>query len=39
LEISWTLFENKRKIAIVHEDVYQNVELDFWKFDSMVNEV
>jgi hypothetical protein len=29
LEISHTLFENKKKKTIVGEDVYQDVKLDF----------
>lgn len=38
LEISQTLFEEKKKRVIVSEDVYQNAKLNYWKLDSMINE-
>jgi hypothetical protein len=38
LEISQTLFEDKKKRVIVSEDVYQNAKLNYWKLDSMINE-
>ncbi len=38
LEISWTLFEDKKKRAIAGKDMYQDAELDYWKLDSMINE-
>jgi hypothetical protein len=38
LEISRTLFENKRKRTIASKDIYQDAKLDYWKLDFMINE-
>jgi len=39
LEISWTLIEDRRRIVISHENVYQDVKLDSWKLDFIITKV
>jgi hypothetical protein len=39
LEISQTLFEDKKKRIIIGEDVYQDAWFNYWKLDSMINVV